>query len=77
MASWRGETRAERRAKCFACGGRMEPALLRAGSLRCLKCRESGRPLHAALIESQRQRLPTKSLAEAFARRLLQARPRR
>jgi hypothetical protein len=77
VASWRGKTRAERRAKCFACGRRMEPALLHAGSLRCLKCRESDRPLDAALVESQGRRLPTKSLAGAFGRRLLQPRPKR
>src|SRR6266516_1108872 len=70
VASWtRGEARADRRARCLACGGRMEPALSNAGSLRCLECRESQRSLDASLVAARR-RSPGRSLAEAFGRRL-------
>ena len=72
VATWtRGEARANRRARCLACGGQMEPALFHAGSLRCLECRESGRSLDAFLVEAKRRRSPSRSLIEVIGRRLL------
>jgi hypothetical protein len=56
--------------QCLACGGRIEPALLRAGSVRCLDCRATNKVLDAKLVEASQQRTPVRSLAESFARRL-------
>ena len=71
VASWtRGVARADRRARCLACGGRMESALRHAGSLRCMECRDLDRSLDASLVEAQRRRSRARSLAEAFGRRL-------
>ncbi|MDX6414606.1 MAG: hypothetical protein QOH23_2016, partial [Gaiellaceae bacterium] len=68
VASWtRGDSRADRIARCLACGGRMEPALRAAGSLRCLDCRELGRALDPLLVESRRQ---AKTLGDLLGRRL-------
>ena len=36
---------------CLACGGPMEEPLKRLGSLRCMDCRDSQRPLDAALAD--------------------------
>ena len=75
VASWtRAKARANRRVRCLACGGRMEPALLHAGSPRCLECRESGRLLDPLLVEAQRRRSPSRSLVKVIGRRLLHPR---
>jgi hypothetical protein len=57
--------------QCLACGGEIEPALLRVGSVRCLDCRATNRVLDAKLVEAKRPRSPVRSLAETFGRRLL------
>jgi hypothetical protein len=78
VASWtRGEPRADRHAHCLACGGRMEPALLHTGSLRCLECRELARSLDPSLVQAEQWRAPMSSLARALLRRLGQHAPRR
>jgi hypothetical protein len=56
--------------QCLACGGSIEPALLRAGSVRCLDCRAGNRALDAKLVEGKPHRPPVKALAERFGMRL-------
>jgi hypothetical protein len=49
-----GETTARARLDvCLACGGPMEEPLKRLGSLRCLDCRDSQRPLDPSLTEAR------------------------
>ena len=39
---------------CLACGARMEESLVPVGSLRCLDCRDTRRPLDPELLTSPR-----------------------
>ena len=66
VASWWGNERDN--ARCLACGGRIETALIHVGSIRCLECREVNRPLDASLVEHQRAST-LKTVAVAFGRR--------
>jgi hypothetical protein len=70
LASWGVKARAKARVRCLACGGAIEPPLSRAGSIRCLGCREATRPLDAALVEPPRRRSPVELVSETLGRGL-------
>jgi len=72
MANWSDEPSARAGAKvCLACGGPIEETLLWVGSLRCLECRDSHRPLDPLLakpLEKTPFMAPTALLAQLRAR---------
>jgi hypothetical protein len=64
-----GETTARARLDvCLACGGPMEEPLKRLGSLRCLDCRDSQRPLDPSLANGAHVRNALSTPAGLLAR---------
>lgn len=53
---------------CLACGGPMEESLQRLGSLRCMDCRDSQRPLDPELANEPDLRAALSTPAGLFAR---------